>query len=44
MAACRQRLMDALMTTPSGQRRLEAYEDKVDHAIADRGPDFDWET
>ena len=32
------------MTTPAGRRRLEAYEEKIDHAIADRGPDFDWET
>ena len=40
-AVCRQRLLDALMSTPTGRRRLEAYEDKIDHAIADRGPDFD---
>ena len=41
---CRQRLLDALMSTPAGRRRLEAYEDKIDLAIADRGPDFDLET
>ena len=43
-ATCRKRLLDALMTTPAGRRRLETYEEKIDHAIADRGPDFDWET
>ena len=43
-ATCRKRLLDALMTTPAGRRRLEAYEEKIDHAIADRGPDFDRET
>ena len=31
------------MATPEGRRRLEVYEDKVDHAIADRGPEYDWQ-
>ena len=35
-ATCRKRFLDALMSTPSGRRRLEAYEEKIDHAIADR--------
>ena len=40
---CRRRLLDALMTTPAGQQRLEQYEEKIDQAIADRGPDYPWE-
>ena len=43
-ATCRKRLLDALMSTPAGRQRLEIYEEKIDNAIADRGPDFDWET
>ena len=39
---CRQRMMDALMGTPHGRRRLERYESRVDQAIADRGPEHVW--
>ena len=34
--ACRKRMLEALMDTPQGRARLEAYEEKVDQAIADR--------
>ena len=34
--ACRKRLLEALMDTPEGRVRLEAYEERVDQAIADR--------
>ena len=34
--ACRQRMLDALMSTPEGRVRLEAFEERVDHAMADR--------
>ena len=34
--ACRKRMLEALMDTPEGRARLEAYEEKVDQAIADR--------
>ena len=34
--ACRKRMLDALMSTPEGRVRLEAYEERVDRAIADR--------
>ena len=40
-AACRHRLLEAFMQTPSGRKRLEAYEERVDHAIADRIADHD---
>ena len=40
---CRKRLLDALMTTPNGRQRLEAYEQRIDKAIADRGPDHEWQ-
>ena len=40
---CRKRLLDALLTTPSGRQRLEAYEQRIDKAIADRGPDHEWQ-
>ena len=40
---CRKRLLDALMTTPNGRLRLEAYEQRIDKAIADRGPEHDWQ-
>ena len=43
-AMCRRRILDAMMATPEGRRRLEVYEDKVDHAIADRGPEYKWQT
>ena len=33
---CRARLLEALMDTPEGRARLEAYEERVDQAIADR--------
>ena len=39
---CRQRLLDALLSTPAGRRRFEAYEEKIDQAIADRGPEYEW--
>ena len=39
---CRKRLMDALMSTPAGRRRLETYESRIDQAIADRGPEHAW--
>ena len=35
-AACRKLMMEALMDTPEGRARLEAYEEKVDQAFADR--------
>lgn len=40
--ACRQRLQDALMSTPPGQKRLELCEGRIDPAIADRVPDYEW--
>ena len=39
---CRQRLLDALLSIPAGRRRFEAYEEKIDQAIADRGPEYEW--
>ena len=33
---CRERMLETLMGTPEGRARLEAYEEKVDQAIADR--------
>ena len=32
--ACRQRMLDALMSTPEGRVRLEAFEERVDNAMA----------
>ena len=29
-------MLEALMSTPEGRARLEAYEEKVDQALADR--------
>ena len=43
-ATCRRRILDAMLATPEGRKRLEVYESKVDHAIADRGPDYNWRT
>ena len=40
---CRKRFLDALMTTPNGRQRLEAYEQRIDKAIADRGPEYEWQ-
>ena len=31
------------MVSPEGRKRVEIYEDKVDHAIADRGPEYNWQ-
>ena len=39
---CRQRMVDALMSTPHGRRRLEMCEGRVHQAIADRGPEHVW--
>ena len=33
---CRARMLDALMSTPGGRVRLEAFEERVGHAMADR--------
>ena len=41
--ACRKRLLEALLGTPNGRLRLEAYEQRIDKAIADRGPEYDWQ-
>ena len=38
---CRRRLLDALLSIPAGRRRLEAYEERIDQAIAGRGPDYE---
>ena len=35
-AACRTRMLEALMSTPEGRARLEVCEGKVDRALADR--------
>ena len=43
-AMCRRRILDAMLATPEGRQRLEVYESKVDQAIADRGPDYKWQT
>ena len=40
---CRKRFLDALMTTANGRQRLEAYEQRIDKAIADRGPEYEWQ-
>lgn len=35
---CRQRIIDAMVATPEGNARIEKYEDRVNRAIAARGP------
>ena len=39
---CRQRIVDAFMSTPHGRRGMEMCEGRVDQAIADRGPEHVW--
>ena len=39
---CRQRMLDAFVFNSHGRRRLTMYEGRVDQAIADRGPAYDW--
>ena len=35
---CRRRIIDSMLATPEGQQRIQQYEDRVDRAIAARGP------
>ena len=41
--ACRRRILDALMPPAEGRKRVDVYQAKVDHAIADRGPEYNWQ-
>ena len=38
MESCRKRIVDAMISTPEGKARIDEHEDRVNRAIAARGP------